>query len=196
MPIAIPPRTEVARNVLPTLDSAGVQRSAAQAIIEQLRETIVEELGKTTANGNTEVVAELSAEQLRSIERRVLNEGRAFGGQNLSGASMRAAIAVVADELLQLGYYNIVYQTVDNETVQVLGRNQDQNVDHLRLRFDLAGDKRFDLDLETSSILSMQGPVRNNRQGSAEPISDPAGSAWQAFVNGRKRIIANSNGML
>ncbi len=190
----IPSRAEVADRLLPSADAPGVNRGHAEVIEEGLRKKVVSGIETALATGQSQVLVDLPV--------RLASKDSWGPRPNASSESMRAAMRPVIDELLQQGFYNITFQVVDNL------RSYDANVykarprsrpDTVRMRFDMAGEKRFDVDWETSSELSSHGGKErahhfNDERGTI--YASGPNRAWQDFVGGRKRILRNENGML
>lgn len=191
MPI-IPPRSTVVTQVLPKLDDPSVNREQADKIVAALEAKIVAAL----ADPNGEVVVDVGLSALE-LER-LLFKADAWNSHSLSkvsGDTLRAVMGAVVNELVQAGYYNIVYQVLNH-------LDSSGYKDGLQLRFAIAGKKSYDVDFETSAMLSADNEAFHAKSG---PWSEAdrahwlgsvnAEKRWDEFVNGQKRILRNQNGM-
>lgn len=212
IPPRIPPRDTVASNILPASNAPGVDTKAAEKLAELIRGAIVDAL--EASNGAPEIDVfvpwEAIAKKL-SLSTGVADDNHDDGesdAKKLSNATLRSALGIITNELLQKGYYNVVHQVIDDYARYVGSTTHDAGYavfgsgaagshratyqtheyakarDELRLRFAVAGQKRFDVDLETSQRLTP------DRAGEDDPAE-----RWKAFVDGQRRIIGNQNGM-
>lgn len=193
----IPSRAEVSDRLLPSRDAPGVDAGQAAHIEEALRKQVVRGIDASLATGQSQVTATLRVQLPASNER--FGYGRRA---RPSSDTMRAALRPVVDELLQQGFYNVTFQVISGLATldaRTYGAKPSGAQDTLRLRFDMAGEKRFDVDWETSGVLSSHNDVQRAhffRDSRGTVFETGPNKSWDRFVNGRGRIIENENGML
>ncbi len=170
------PREQVVQNILPPLSSLGSLKKPTLAF------------AKTK-------LAEIEAASDRGGIRRTIQLSNGSNTFMPDGVSPRGAVRIIIEELLHAGFYNIVYQLHSRTTSsrRVLLDERGWKLDggngryastldyrhyhENNLTFDIAGPKRFDVDWETSALLSRSG-------------------GWREFIEGRDAILRNANGML
>lgn len=192
----IPSRADVANRLLPTRDAPGVNAQHAAIIEEALRKEVVKGIETALQTGQSQALASLTIQLPKE-------EGEwSWRRPNPSSQTMRAALRPVVDELLQQGFYNITFQVVDDlrsYNARVYKPEPRATPDKIRMRFDLAGEKRFDVDWETSGLLSShrgKEKVHYFQDSRGTMYESGPNRDWQDFVNGRGRILQNENGML